>query len=166
MKSRPRPAAFSLRLRRAGDAGYTLTELVMVAAVLVILATAALPVVKFTNKRFKEAELRSALRSMRFAIDEYKRYSDAGLLPVDLGTEGYPKDLETLVEGVDLVGQVDKKVRFLRRIPVDPMTGDTEWGLRSFQDDPDSTSWGGEDVFDVFSLSEGVGLNGVPYEQW
>lgn len=156
----------SARAHPARSAGYSLAELVMVAAVLVILATAALPVVKYNSKRLKEAELRSALRSMRFAIDEYKRYSDAGLLPVDLGTEGYPKDLETLVEGVDLVGQVDKKVRFLRRIPIDPMTGDLEWGLRSFQDDPDSTSWGGEDVYDVFSLSEGVGLNGVPYAQW
>jgi general secretion pathway protein G len=117
-------------------------------------------------KRAKEAELRSSLRQMRNAVDEYKRYSDAGLIPVDLGTDGYPPDLETLVEGVDLVGQIDTRARFLRRIPVDPMTGEPEWGLRSYQDDWDTTSWGGENVYDVFTLSEGVGLDGVPYNQW
>ena len=85
---------------------------------------------------------------------------------LDLGTDGYPKELEVLVEGVDLVGQVDKRVKFLRRVPLDPMTGDDEWGLRSFQDEPDSSSWGGENIFDVYSLSAGVGLNGVPYAQW
>jgi general secretion pathway protein G len=154
------------RLRRRGAGGYTIAELVVVTAILAILATLTLPVVKLTNKRLKEAELRSDLRTMRLAIDEYKRYSDAGLLPIELGSDGYPKDLETLTEGTDLVGQVNKKVRFLRRVPVDPMTGETEWGLRSYQDDPDATSWGGEDVYDVYSLSEGVGLNGVPYYQW
>ena len=110
--------------------------------------------------------LRTALREMRSAIDEFKRYSDTGLIPVELGTDGYPPDLETLVEGVDVVGQIDKKARFLRRIPVDPMTGEPEWGLRSYQDDPDSTSWGGENVFDVYSLSGGVGLDRIPYAQW
>jgi general secretion pathway protein G len=154
------------RLRRRGQAGYTLAELVMVAAVMAILATAALPVAKFTAKRSKEAELRQGLRQMRNAIDEYKRYSDSGLIPVDLGTDGYPAELEVLVEGVDVVGQVDKKVKFLRRIPIDPMTGTDEWGLRSFQDEPDAESWGGEDVYDVFSLSEARGLNGVPYSKW
>ena len=154
--------ATELRRRR----GYTIVELVVVCALLGILAAMVLPATKYTQKRLKETELRSALRSMRNAIDEYKRYSDAGLLPVDLGTDGYPKDLEVLVEGVDLVGQVDKKVKFLRRLPVDPMTGDDEWGLRSFQDEPDASSWGGENIFDVYSLSAGVGLNGVPYAQW
>ncbi len=155
--------------RRAGGGsarGFTLAELVMVAAILAILATITLPVAKFGLKRTKEAELRSALRSMRFAVDDYKRYSDAGLVPIDLGTEGYPKELEVLVEGIDLVGQIDRRVRFLRRIPVDPMTGEAEWGLRSYQDEPDSDSWGGENVYDVYSLSEGVGLNGVPYREW
>ena len=147
-------------------AGFTLAELVTVAAVLAILASVALPVVKYTSKRSKEAELRHHLRTMRDAIDEYKRYSDNGLIPVDLGTEGYPKELEVLVEGVDVVGQIDKKAKFLRRVPIDPMTGEIEWGLRSFQDDWDADSWGGEDVYDVYSLSEGVGLNGVPYAQW
>ena len=125
-----------------------------------------MPVVKFTVKRSKEMELRADLREMRAAIDEFKRYSDAGLIPIELGTDGYPKDLDVLVEGVDVVGQVDRRVRFLRRLPIDPMTGDTEWGLRSYQDDWDSTSWGGENVYDVYSLSGGMGLNGVPYTKW
>lgn len=146
--------------------GYSLVEAVVVAAVLAILAAAALPVVKFTVTRNKEADLRQHLRTMRDAIDEYKRYTDNGLIPVDLGTDGYPPELEVLVEGVDVVGQVDMKKKFLRRIPVDPMTGEAEWGLRSYQDEPDSSSWSGENVYDVYSLSEGVGLNGVPYAQW
>lgn len=146
--------------------GFTLTELVVVCAVMGILAGVTLPSVKYTRKRMKEMELASQLRQMRSAIDEFKRYSDAGLLLVELGTDGYPKELETLVEGVEVVGQIDKKIRFLRRIPVDPMTGEEEWGLRSYQDDPDSSSWGGENVFDVYSLSAGTGLNGVPYSEW
>jgi general secretion pathway protein G len=149
-----------------GQAGYTLAELVMVCAVMVILASVALPSVKFTARRTKEMELRSDLRDMRAAIDEYKRYSDMGLIPVDLGTDGYPKDLEVLVDGVELAGQVDKKLKLLRRIPVDPMTGEAEWGLRSYQDEADATSWGGENVYDVYSLSGAVGLNGVPYREW
>jgi len=150
--------------RRAG--GFTLAEMVMVAAVLAILAAVTLPIAKYTSKRSKELDLRQHLREMRLAIDEYKRYSDSGLIPVDLNTDGYPKKLEILVEGVDVVGQINKKVKFLRRIPVDPMTGKDEWGMRSYQDKPDETSWGGENVYDVFSLSEGVGLNGVPYTKW
>lgn len=147
-------------------AGYTLTELVVVCAVLSILAAVAFPTVKYTRKRQKELELRASLREMRSAIDEFKRYSDAGFIPIEFGTDGYPKELELLVEGVDVVGQIDKKVRFLRRIPIDPMTGKDEWGMRSYQDEPDSTSWGGENVYDVFSLSQGVGLNHVPYSEW
>lgn len=146
--------------------GFSLVELVVAAAILVILAGVTLPVAKFSEKRLKEMELRAALREMRYAVDDYKRYSDAGFIPIDLGTDGYPKDLETLVEGVEVVGQIDKKIRFLRRVPVDPMTGEAEWGLRSYQDDFDSTSWGGENVFDVYSLSEGMGLNDVPYSRW
>ena len=146
--------------------GYTLVELVVVSATLAVLAGITMPVVKFTVKRSKEMELRVGLREMRAAIDEFKRYSDAGLIPIELGTDGYPKDLEVLVEGVDVVGQIDRRVRFLRRIPIDPMTGDEEWGLRSYQDDWDATSWGGENVYDVYSLSGGVGLNGVPYAKW
>jgi general secretion pathway protein G len=153
-------------LRRNAQSGYTLAELVMVAAVMVALAAVVMPVVKFTAKRSKEIELRAALREMRSAVDEYKRYSDMGLIPVDLGTDGYPAELDVLVEGVELVGQVDKKHKFLRRIPIDPMTGKDEWGKRSYQDAPDETSWGGEDIYDVYSLSQGVGLNGVPYRKW
>jgi general secretion pathway protein G len=152
--------------RRRREAGFTLAELVMVASILTILASVTLPVVKFTAKRSKEADLHLALREMRNAIDEYKRYSDSGLIPVDLGTEGYPKKLSVLVEGVSIVGQVDKKLKLQRRVPVDPMTGKEEWGFRSYQDAFDSTSWGGEDVYDVYSLSKGTGLNGVPYRKW
>lgn len=155
-----------VRGERRAEAGFTLAELVMVATILIILASVAVPVVKFSSRRLKESELRSDLRSMRLAIDEYKRYSDAGLIPLDLGSEGYPKELEVLVEGVELVGQVDKKIKFLRKVPLDPMTGEAEWGLRSLQDEPDSDSWGGENVYDVYSLSEAVGLNGVPYREW
>lgn len=156
----------SVTLRRRSQAGFTLAELVTVAAVMSLLALVTLPVAKFTAKRSREAELRQDLREMRSAIDEYKRYSDAGLIPVELGTDGYPKKLDVLVEGVDLVGQVDKKLKLLRHIPVDPMTGKDEWGMRSYQDAFDATSWGGEDVYDVYSLSKGVGLNGVPYRKW
>lgn len=151
---------------RRRESGFTLAELVMVSALLVALSAAAIPVVKFTSKRTKEMELRQDLRMMRAAIDEYKRYSDVGLLPIELGTEGYPKSLDVLVKGVDLVGQVNRKAKFLRRIPIDPMTGKADWGLRSYQDDYDSTSTGGEDVYDVYSLSRGVGLNDVPYGKW
>ncbi|MEL7061752.1 MAG: type II secretion system protein [Acidobacteriota bacterium] len=149
-----------------GSFGYTLTELVVVCVLLTILAAVTFPAARFTVRRQKEIELRRVLRTMRHAIDDYKRFSDAGLIPIELGTEGYPPDLETLVEGVDLVGQIDRKQKFLRRIPIDPMTGDTEWGLRSVQDDWDATSWGGENVYDVYSESSAVGLNGVPYTEW
>jgi general secretion pathway protein G len=145
--------------------GYTLAELVMVAALIALLSTIVLPVAKFTVKRRKEADLRLALRQMRTAIDEHKRLSDQGMIPVKLGGEGYPESLEILVEGVDLVGQ-ERRQRFLRRIPVDPMTGEAEWGLRSYQDEPDSTSWGGQNVYDVYSLSDGTALDGTEYKDW
>jgi general secretion pathway protein G len=153
-------------ISRRSQAGYTLAELVMVASVLVLLAAITMPLVKFTSRRIKEMELRQALREMRAAVDEYKRYSDMGMIPVDLGTEGYPAKLDVLVDGVALAGQVDKKLKLLRRIPIDPMTGEKEWGLRSYQDAPDATSWGGENVYDVYSRSQGVGLNGVRYRAW
>src|SRR4051812_6999742 len=105
--------------RRAGELGFTMVELVVVCALMIILAGVVLPTARVTDRRVKEAELRSALREMRYAIDEYKRYSDAGLIPVDMGTDGYPKTLDILVDGVDLVGQIDKKAKFLRRIPID-----------------------------------------------
>ena len=146
--------------------GFTIVEMLVVCVVLMILAAIAMPVTKFTMKRSKEAQLRSHLREMRNAIDEYKRYSDAGLLPIEFGTEGYPSELELLVEGIDVVGQVDRQKKFLRRLPVDPMTGEAKWGLRSYRDEWDSRSWGGDNVFDVYSLSQGVGLDGRPYAEW
>ena len=151
--------------RSRGERGFTLAELVMVAALIAVLSTMALPVAKFTVKRRKEADLRLSLRLMRNAIDEHKRLSDQGLIPLTLGGEGYPESLEVLVEGVDLVGQETKR-KFLRRIPRDPMTGETEWGLRSYQDDIDSTSWGGENVYDVYSLSDGTAIDGTKYKDW
>lgn len=150
----------------AREAGFSLAELAIVCALLLILAGIAMPVTKFTHTRVKEMELRAHLRNMRNAIDEYKRYSDAGLLPVELGSDGYPPDLESLVEGIEVVGQVDRKVRFLRGVPVDPFTGEAEWGLRSYQDEPDARSWGGQNVYDVYSLSGKVGLNDIPYRDW
>ena len=144
--------------------GFTLAELVMVVALIAVLSAMALPVAKFTVKRQKEAELRLALRQMRTAIDEYKRMSDQGLIPITLGGEGYPDELENLVGGVEVVGQ-ETKIRFLRRIPIDPMTHD-EWVLRSYQDDVDATSWGGENVYDVRTSSEGTALDGTKYADW
>jgi general secretion pathway protein G len=137
----------------------------MVAALIALLSTMVLPVAKFTVKRRKEAELRLALRVMRNAIDEYKRLSDQGLIPITIGGEGYPEDLEVLVEGEQLVGQETKR-KFLRRIPRDAMTGEQEWGLRSYQDEPESTSWGGENVYDVYSLSDGTAIDGTEYKDW
>ena len=151
--------------RRVG--GYTITEMMVVCVVLSILSLVVFPVAKYTARRQKEIELRKVLRSMRNAIDEHKRFSDAGLFgspPLD--SHGYPEELEVLVEGVSLVGTIDRKQKFLRRIPIDPMTGQAEWGLRSVLDEPDSTSWGGESVYDVYSLSEGIGLNDIPYSEW
>jgi general secretion pathway protein G len=144
--------------------GFTLAELVMVVALIAVLAAMALPVAKFTVKRHKEAELRLALRQMRTAIDEYKRMSDQGLIPIKIGGEGYPEELEELVEGVEIVGQ-ETEMRFLRRIPIDPMTHD-DWVLRSYQDDVDATSWGGENVYDVRTNSEGTALDGTKYADW
>jgi general secretion pathway protein G len=152
--------------RPRGRSGYSLIELVLVCAVLAILAALAFPTVRYTYVRGKEIELRDALRQLRGAIDEHKRWSDAGLIEIEAGSDGYPTELEMLIEPIDVVGQVDKTVRFLRRIPIDPMTGESEWGLRSYQDEPDETSWGGEDVFDVFSLSSSVALDGSAYSSW
>jgi len=156
----------TMRNARTATAGYTLVELLTVCTVMLILAAVALPTATYTTKRLKEAELRLHLRKLRNAIDEHKRFSDAGLIPIEIGTDGYPGELENLIEPIALVGQIDREIRFLRRIPVDPMTGEAEWGLLSYQDEPDDRSWGGEHVFDVYSLSEGVGLNRVPYREW
>jgi len=160
--SRLPPPAF--RTRRAN--GFTIVELAVVAAMIAILTAMVVPVARYTIKRQDEIELRYQLRLMRDAIDKYKQYSDLGLIPPQIGSEGYPPDLKTLVDGVKLVGQIDKKQKFLRRVPTDPMTKKAEWGLRSFQDDPDSISWGGQNVYDVFSLSDLKAIDGTYYKDW
>ncbi|MGH9869876.1 MAG: type II secretion system protein [Candidatus Polarisedimenticolia bacterium] len=153
--------------RKHTQAGLTYLEVMITIAILLILSAAALPVAKTAIRRQKELELKSALREMRTAIDMFKKYADAGLLQQEgLETEGYPKDLEILVDGAPQVGAIDKKLRFLRRIPKDPMTNTTEWGLRSLQDDPNSLSWGRQNVFDVYTTSESTGLDGTPYNTW
>ena len=145
--------------------GFTLVEMIAAMTILMLLTTVALPVARMEVQRTKEAELRRDLRTMRNAIDRYKDFADRGMIPTEMDTYGYPPTLETLVEGVPLKGG-KVKYKFLRKIPVDPMTGDTNWGMRSMQDDPGSQSWGGQDVFDVYSQSTGVGLNGIPYADW
>ena len=151
-------------MRRAWR-GFTVAELVMVSALIAILAAIALPTARFMQKREKESELRLDLRLMRNAIDDYKHLADQGMIQVEIGTEGYPKSLDDLVNGVSIVGQQTKR-KFMRRIPIDPMTGKAEWGLRSYQDSPDSTSWGGQNVYDVYSLSQGTALDGTKYKDW
>jgi type II secretory pathway pseudopilin PulG len=223
-------------LKLTSESGMTLLELIIACAILMILASAAMPIARYTVQRRKEAELRANLREMRDAIDRYKDAADRNLIRVEAETEGYPPDLDTLVKGVDLVAQAGagiagatapgqpiggssglgatttngfgnsgfgnsgfgasgfgssgsgfgqntgsnqnsnnssnlgqdliRHVRFLRRIPVDPMTGKADWGMRSVQDDPDSTSWGGKDVFDVFSKSTSSALDGTKYSDW
>lgn len=188
------------------QAGMTLLELIIVCAIMLILASAAMPVARYTVKRQQEAELRRDLREMRDAIDRYKDAADRNLIRVEVGTEGYPPDLDTLVKGVDLVSQAGgiagatspgqpivpstgfgsafgqtqgqsgssgssgqdliRHVRFLRHVPVDPLTGKAEWGMRAVQDDPESTSWGGKNIFDVFSLATGTALDGTKYSDW
>jgi general secretion pathway protein G len=152
-----------MKLTRNKSRGLTLVELIIAIAILMILTGAAIPMVRVTVMREKERELRRDLWDMRDAIDRYKDVADSGKIQVKVGSDGYPPDLETLVKGVDVNG---KKIRFLRRIPVDPMTGQAEWGLRSEQDDPDSESYGGQGVFDVYSKSEGTALDGTKYKTW
>lgn len=151
---------------RRSRRGYSLVELAMVCAFILILTGMIVPIARFTITRQKEAELRSNLRSMRTAVDDYKRLADQGLIQVKLDSEGYPPKIEDLVEGVELVGQIKKKRKFLRKVPIDPMTGKAEWGLRSYQDEPDSTSWGRQNVYDVYSLSRGRALDGTYYKDW
>jgi len=155
-----------VRRRRATDCGMTLLELVIACGILIILSTAAMPVTRFVVQRRAESELRYDLRQMRDAIDRYKDLADKNMVQVKAGSEGYPPDLETLVKGVQLTGAPDRHVRFLRKIPVDPMTGKTDWGMRAVQDDADSNSWGGQDVFDVYSQSTGTALDGTKYSDW
>jgi general secretion pathway protein G len=148
---------------RRSECGLTLVELIVTVAILAILAGAAVPVTMFTVKREKERELRRDLWQMRDAIDHYKDAADMHAFQTKVDSQNYPPDLETLVNGVDVQG---KKVKFLRRIPIDPMTGKAEWGLHSMQDDPTSDSYGGQSVFDVYSKSQGTGLDGTKYSTW
>jgi len=156
---------------RRSQRGFTYLELVATTAILMILASAIMPLARVTRKRQKELELRRELRVLRTAIDDYKKMVDAGRIggtEVKLGSEGYPPTLEVLVEGVNAVGQADdrRKLKFLRRIPVDPMTSTTEWGLRCYQDDSDSDSWCGSNVYDVYTKSQGLALDGTKYSDW
>jgi len=151
------------RLSGSGETGMTLMELIIVVTILAILATAAIPAVKFEVKRTKERELRADLWEMRRSVDIYKDVADLGGIKTKADSNNYPPDLQTLVDGVDVK---DKKMRFLRAIPIDPMTGNADWGLRSNQDKPDSDSFGGQNVFDVYSKSDGTALDGTKYNTW
>jgi|SRR5579863_4627697 general secretion pathway protein G len=150
--------------RAKTERGFTLLELIVAATILSILTLMAVPLARVTIQRERERQLHQALWEMRDAIDRYKDAADKQLFQTKLDSQNYPPDLDTLVKGVEISG--GKKVRFLRSIPTDPMTKSKEWGLRSMQDDPDSDSWGGQSVFDVYSKSEGIGLDGTKYKDW
>ena len=159
--------------KRQPRSGFTLLELIIVITILSVLTAAAVPMVRNSVKREREAELRVALRQLRQAIDRYSDYAtkQPNAIPLEFKTPPpfYPKDLKILVEGfipANTVGLSGNRVRFMRRLPIDPMTGNTEWGLKSYKDSPDSNSWGGEDVFDVYSKSDGTALNGTKYKDW
>jgi general secretion pathway protein G len=150
--------------------GYTFVELLVVASVIMVLASAIMPLAKVTARRTREAELHRTLREIRTAIDKYKDAADLGQigsLDLKVGSENYPPDLQTLVDGVNAANDATgRKLKFLRRIPVDPMTHSSEWGMRSYQDKPDSTRWGGQNVFDVYTTFEGTALDGTKYRDW
>ena len=146
--------------------GFTLIELIATVFIISILLGVAVPLARNSIQRQKEVALHEALRELRTAIDKYKEASERGLIPMKLDTEGYPESLRLLVEGVDMNGAVGKKLKLLRRIPTDPMTNTTEWGLRSYQDDPKNNSWGGQNVFDVYTKSQGTALDGTKYKDW
>jgi general secretion pathway protein G len=158
------------RRRWHGSAGYSLIEMLVVCVVLMVLASAVMPLAKVTAQRTREAELRRALREMRTAIDRFKDAADLQQIAsqdLKAGAEGYPESLEVLVEGVRTSGDASgRKLKFLRRIPMDPMTRSFEWGMRSYQDDADSSSWGGENVYDVYTESGGIALDGTKYAEW
>jgi general secretion pathway protein G len=151
------------RPARCGQRGFTLIELIVATTILILLTGMAVPILKFAAKREQERQLRDALWTLRDAIDRYKDAADRGAFRTKVGSDNYPADLDTLVNGEDVGG---KKIRFLRRIPVDPMTGKAEWGMRSEQDDPNSDSWGEQNLFDVYSKSQGTALDGTQYKDW
>ena len=154
------------RQRRGSEAGLTLLELILTCSILLILSSAALPIARYAVVREKEAILRHNLDEIRDAIDRYKDAADHQAIRVEVGTEGYPPDLQTLVSGVKLGSSGDKKIVFLRKVPIDPMTGRADWGLRAVQDDADSRHWSGKDVFDVYSQSTATAMNGTKYSDW
>ena len=150
-----------------GRRGMTLIELIVATTIMMLLTAMAVPMARSRVRREKERDLRLALREIRNAIDQYKDRADKGDLgPVKVGTEGYPESIESLVEGVKIANQVDKKVKFLRKIPLDPMTNTREWGKRSMQDDPKSNAWGGQNVFDVYTNSMDKARDGTAYSEW
>jgi general secretion pathway protein G len=150
-------------ISRMRTRGFTLIEMIAAITILMILTGMAIPLARVTIKRERERELRHDLWEMRDAIDRYKDAAERGAFQIKVGSEGYPPDLDTLVTGVDVNG---KKLKFLRHIPIDPMTGNTEWGMRSMQDDPTSDSWDGNNVFDVYTQSTGTALDGTKYKDW
>jgi general secretion pathway protein G len=153
--------------RRRKQRGLTLVELIVAFTILLILTTMAVPMARYKVRRDRERELRHALDEIRHAIDKYKDMADSNQLPPQkIGTEGYPENLEILVEGVKKAGQVDTKIKLLRRLPKDPFTNSTDWGKRSMQDDPKSTSWGGQNVFDVYTKSTEKAKDGSAYSDW
>jgi len=157
-------------MRMQDARGYTFIEVLVVATILLILASAVMPLAQVTSQRMRETELRRELRELRTAIDKFKDAADQGIIPateLEPENEGYPSDLETLVNGVNVANDASgRKLKFLRRIPVDPMTNSAEWGLRSYQDRPDATSWGGQNVFDVYTRSTATALDGTKYRDW
>lgn len=153
--------------RSRSQSGLTLVELIVAFTILLVLTSMAVPLARAKVRSERERELRRVLIEMRSAIDKYKDMADQGMLaPGKTGQEGYPESLQVLVEGVKMSGQVDKKARLLRRIPKDPMTNSTDWGKRSMQDDPTSTGWGGQNVFDVYTKSMEKAADGTPYSEW
>jgi general secretion pathway protein G len=150
--------------------GYTFIEMLIVATIIMILASGIMPLVKVTAQRTREVELRRELREVRTAIDKFKDAADLGQigsLDIKVGSENYPPDLQTLVDGVSAANDATgRKLKFLRHIPVDPMTHTAEWGMRSYQDKPDSTRWGGQNVFDIYTTSDGTALDGTKYKDW
>ncbi len=159
-----------LRARAGAESGYSFVELLVVSAIVLVLASAVMPLTRVTMQRQREAELRRALREMRTAIDRYKDAVDLGMIAgpdVDADNEGYPATLEILVEGVEVANDATgRKMRFLRRIPFDPMTQSRDWGLRAYEDEPDSRRWSGDNVYDVYTTSRATALDGTRYDEW